>query len=106
MSRGSLPTSVYVVIHDKEPYDSGSDYRYSAMLPARQDTDIIGIYYNYRRAAGTARDYILDMFGVDVEDDNEQSGDDSTGFDWEGEGSVRVPIGFILRSILWSEIRS
>ena len=47
------PSTVYLVIHDGEPQDSGSDYR--SMSPARQDTEIVGIFYGIGRAVRGGR---------------------------------------------------
>ena len=47
------PSRVFVVIHDKEPPDTG-DSRYSEFLPSRQDTEIVGIFYDYKKAAKNA----------------------------------------------------
>ena len=87
----SRPSNVYVVIHDKEPDDSGSDYNYSAHLPDRQDTTIVGIFYEYHSAARAAGEYVRDDLG---EEEEEDEGDDDdaesrapfSDIDWRGEG--------------------
>ena len=89
----SRPSSVYVVIHDKEPDDSGSDYNYSAHLPDRQDTTIVGIFYEYHSAARAAGEYVRDeLCQGDEEEDDEGDDDDAEShapfsyIDWRGEG--------------------
>jgi hypothetical protein len=41
------PKKVYIVVHDKEPQDSGSDVYRAGFLPARQDTTIVSVHYSY-----------------------------------------------------------
>jgi hypothetical protein len=84
-----LPSSVYVVIHDKEPQDSGSDYRRSAFLPSRQDTKIVGIFYDYSSAARAAADYVVDEFCLDYDEDESDDGDRLGHIDWMDEGWYR-----------------
>lgn len=73
------PSRVYVVIHDKEPQDSGSDYRYSAFLASRQDTEIVGVYYDFSNACRAAGDYVRKTFDVHR----------LSGIDWEEDGWFR-----------------
>ena len=56
----SGPGKVWLVVHDKEPQDSGSDYRYSSTLPQRQDTEIVSAHATYNGAARAAAAYCLD----------------------------------------------
>ncbi|KAL7497366.1 hypothetical protein ACHAWT_006378 [Skeletonema menzelii] len=84
------PSNVYIVIHDKEPQDSGSDYRYSSMLPSRQDTTIVGVFYEYSSATRAAEVYVRNQFCYD--EDEEGSDEDEgpfIGIDWQGEGWFR-----------------
>ena len=87
----SRPKSVYVIIHDKEPQDSGSDHHRSSFLPARQDTEIVGIYYDYTEAVSAAEEYVMEEF--DVDEDSDDDGSDGEGplshIDWEEEGWLR-----------------
>jgi hypothetical protein len=87
----SRPSQVYIVIHDKEPQDSGSDYNYSSFLPSRQDTQIIGVYFSYADAACSAAQYVVDEFGVDDEKDEDEDSDDGlmSSVDWTKEGWFR-----------------
>lgn len=85
------PNRVYIVIHDKEPQDSGSDYRYSAFLASRQDTIIVGVYYDYNNACHAAGDYVRETFDMyeDEDDDDSDSEDQFSDVDWEGDGWFR-----------------
>ena len=87
------PSAVYVVIHDKEPQDSGSDYNYSNFLPSRQDTTIIGVFYEYSSAARVAGEYVRDTWCDDDEESNEDDDEKSMAplshIDWQGEGWFR-----------------
>lgn len=89
----SRPKVVYVVIHDKEPQDSGSDYRLSSFLPTRQDTEIVGIYYNYSDAARAAGEYVIGLGFCDVDEDSNVDESDDEGplsyIDWRAEGWYR-----------------
>ena len=84
------PSTVYLVIHDGEPQDSGSDYR--SMSPARQDTEIVGIFYGIGRAVRAAEVYVQDELGGRL--DHSEVGVGSCGgireegepIDWEGDG--------------------
>jgi hypothetical protein len=90
-AKRSRPSQVFIVIHDKEPQDSGSDYNHSAFLPSRQDTKIVGVYYRYEDAACSAKDYVEGKFGIyddEDEDDDSDSGPLSN-VDWTGEGWFR-----------------
>lgn len=66
---------VYVLIHEMEPSDSGSDFRRASFLPSRFDTDIVGVYSSYRNAKKAAEKYVSTNLGVDVEE-----------IDWLGDG--------------------
>ena len=68
---------VYILIHEKTPQDSGSDYQFSASLPDREDTDIIGVFASLDGAIEEANDTIMSYF--------EEDGDD---VDWTGEGFI------------------
>jgi len=69
--------TVYILIHEKTPQDSGSDYQFSASLPDREDTDIIGVFASLDGAIEEANDTIMSYFEAD--------GDD---VDWTGEGFI------------------
>lgn len=65
--RSVRPSKVFVVIHDKEPPDAGSDYRRGPVfisIPARQNTLIVGLYYDYADAARAAGQYVQGEFDV------------------------------------------
>lgn len=72
---------VFILVHDKEPQDSGSDYNYSSSLPATQDSVIVGVYSTQERAEKKARDYTKENF--DIYDH------DLYGIQWQGEGWYR-----------------
>lgn len=86
----SRPKSVYVVIHDKEPQGSGSDY-HDRFLSDRQDTEIVGIYYKYSDAAKAAGEYVMEEFDLDEDPDEDESDDEGplSHIDWEDEGWFR-----------------
>ncbi len=83
------PSNVYIVIHDKEPQDSGSDYHYSSTLPSRQDTKIIGVFYEYSSAALAAEDYVREEFCIDEDEEDDEDEGPFSGIDWQGEGWFR-----------------
>lgn len=89
------PSRVYVVIHDKEPQESGSDYVYNDMLPSKQDTKIVGIYYDYKDACEAAWEYVKCTFGIDDEDEDDDDSDSENQFSqaggiyWSDEGWVQ-----------------
>lgn len=58
----SSATTVFIHIHDKEPQDSGSGFRFSAMLHARQDTEILAVYADEDRAMAAAEDYVFETW--------------------------------------------
>ena len=63
------------------------NYRYNAFLPNRQDTEIVGIYYDYNDACKAAWEYVKDKFGIDEDKDDEGS-DSEEQFkfiDWDKE---------------------
>ena len=62
---------VFLVVHDKEPQDSGSDFAHSQFLPSRQDTQIVGVYSSLAKATRAARHYVLENFFVEEEDEDE-----------------------------------
>lgn len=66
---------VYVLIHEMEPSDSGSDFRRASFLPIRFDTDIVGVFSSYQNAKRAAVKYVSSNLGVDVEE-----------IDWLGDG--------------------
>ena len=90
---------VYVVIHDKEPQDSGSDYQRSAFLPSRCDTDIVGVFTSYAKAVNAAKDYLVENDYVCDDDDYSDNDDESNdegwrerlfrNIDWTGDGWFR-----------------
>ena len=87
------PNEIFLVIHDKEPQDSGSDYAYSSFLPNRRDTEIVSAHKTLAGAKRGARKYVLDNFesdlGIrDLEDDDEVDGY-FCGYDWKGKGFYR-----------------
>lgn len=90
--RTSRPSRVFVVIHDKEPQDSGSDHNRSAFLPSRQDTVIVGIFYEYDSAARAAGEYVRDTF--DIYEDEEEEGGDGGNDDDSDEESI-APLSHI-----------
>eukprot|EP00961_Rhodomonas_salina_P055163 741063-Rhodomonas_salina.1 len=49
---------VYLVIHDKEPQDSGSDYNYSSCLHSRQDSEVLYVCSTQKRAEMLAKAYV------------------------------------------------
>ena len=98
------PDKVFVVIHDKEPQDSGSDYRKSFFIASKEDTEIVGIYYKYKDACRAAEEYIRETFptkdhvmeGYDPENPFEDIGWDDDGWlkyaelSYEGDDRVHV----------------
>lgn len=84
---------MWLVVHDKEPQDSGSDYRYSSTLPQRQDTEIVSAHATYNGAARAAAAYCLDneLLGAceDATEDDMEDDDFVLGFDWTGAGMYR-----------------
>jgi hypothetical protein len=90
-AKRSRPSLIHIVIHDKEPQDSGSDYNYSAFLPSRQDTKIVGVYYSYADAVLSARDYVAAEYDVDDQNDGDDDSDSGplSNVDWIGEGWFR-----------------
>ena len=94
---------VFLVVHDKEPQDSGSDFAHSQLLPSRQDTQIVGVYSSLAKATRSARHYVLENslwnFFVEEEDEDDEhrpprpiaSAEDIglRDVDWEGEGWYR-----------------
>jgi hypothetical protein len=94
----ALPTKVYIVIHDKEPQDSGSDYRHSMFLPSHQDTDIIGVFRNYKDAAYAAGEYVVENWDVEDEDDDDDDddGDEEESGDKNGNNNkLKPPLSYI-----------
>lgn len=87
--------NIFVVVHDQEPSDSGSDFRRASTLPSRFDTEIIGLYSSYRKAKRAAKKYLaseLDVDEGDIEDDIDWLGDGwCPSEDYGGEGSVIGP---------------
>ena len=83
-----VPSKVFIIIHDKEPQDSGSDHVYSAALPMREDTKIVGVYYEYADAARAAKDYVANEFGVNYDDENEFNAPLGE-IDWREQGWFR-----------------
>jgi hypothetical protein len=87
-----LPSSVCVVLHDKVPQ---KNWRRESFSPERQDTTIVGIFYNYNDAARAAGEYVQNEFDVEVDDfkaddDDDDDDDEQTShFDWDGEGWCR-----------------
>ena len=71
--------NIFVVFHDQEPSDSGSDFRRASILPSRFDTEIIGIYSSYRKAKRAAETYLANVFG-NLDEDT------ISGIDWLGDG--------------------
>ena len=71
--------NVFVVIHEREPSDSGSDFGRASMLPSRFDTEIIGLYSSFRKAKRAAETYLENVFG-DLDEDK------LSGIDWLGDG--------------------
>ena len=98
------PDHVYVLIHDKEPQDSGSDYRRSFFIASKEETEIIGIYYSYDDACRAAEAYIRETFatkyhameGADPENPFEDIGWDDDGWfrysevSYEGDDRVHI----------------
>ena len=78
---------VYILIHDMEPSDSGSDFRRASFLPNRFDTDIIGVYSSYQKAKRAAEKYMSTNLGVDDFDEDI----DWLGDGWEDLGAVEEP---------------
>ena len=66
---------IYILLHEMEPSDSGSDFRRASFLPNRFDTDIIGVYSSYHIAKRAAEKYVFSNFGSNVEE-----------IDWLGDG--------------------
>ena len=94
-NHGSSKERVFLVIHDREPQDSGSDYRYSSTLPNRQDTEVLSVHKSYEKAARAAQEYVLDTFDGAEElecdlDDDEEVNAFFDGYDWKGEGFYRA----------------
>ena len=88
-------THVYILIHDKEPQDSGSDYRLSQMTPARQDTEIIGVFSSYNKAERAAENYVRRKFSVSWDELDEICWDDEGWYrmaesSWEGDDRVYI----------------
>merc|ERR1712238_223007 len=84
------PSRVFLVIHDKEPPETG-DSRYSEFLPSRQDTEIVGIFYDYQKAAKNATNYVRSTWDI-WDDDDEDEDEELTPLhrvDWQGEGWYR-----------------
>lgn len=54
--------SVFILIHDKEPHRAG--YKHPQMVPARLNTEILGVFSTYEDAARAARKYVKRQFGV------------------------------------------
>lgn len=65
---------MYVLIHEMEPSDSGSDFHRASFLPNRFDIDIVGVYSSKQNASRAAVKYVSNL-GVDVEE-----------IDWLGDG--------------------
>ena len=72
------PKDVYLVIHDKEPQDSCSDYRHSSFLPGWCDTQIVGIYTSYQKAERAAQNYLIHHELIDVDNDDASDAYDET----------------------------
>ena len=90
---GSSSSKVFLVIHDREPQDSGSDYHYSSFLHNRQDTDVLSVHRSYDGAARAAREYVLCNWGEfeDLPDADDEDGVNEyfDGYKWTGEGFYR-----------------
>jgi hypothetical protein len=80
-----LPAFVCLVLHDKIPQ---ANWRQDEFTPDRQDTTIVGIFYNYNDAARAAGEYVENKFDVEVDDFKDDDDDDepTSHFDWDGEG--------------------
>lgn len=74
---------VYMVIHDKIPQDSGSDFEYSNSLPETQDTQIVGIFTSMALAVAAAEAYVEEEFGEVDEEECERG-------EWLKEGFFRT----------------
>ena len=93
MALAAFQEKIWLVIHDREPQDSGSDYNFSAGLPARQDTKVVSAHKTYNGAARAAAQYVLDNELISDETDatEDDMEDDAfvLAFDWMGEGVYR-----------------
>ena len=80
-----LPAHVCLVLHDKVPQ---ANWRRDEFTPDRQDTTIVGIFYNYNDAARAAGEYVRNEFDVEVDDfkDDDDEDEPTSCFDWDGEG--------------------
>jgi hypothetical protein len=92
---GSSTDKVFLVIHDREPQDSGSDYNHSNFLHNRQDTEVVSVHKSRELAVRAAQEYVLDNFdgeidqlGIDADDEDEVN-EHFDGYDWQGEGFYR-----------------
>jgi hypothetical protein len=93
LAKRSRPSQVYIVIHDQEPQDSGSDKNCSCFVPSRQDTKIVGVFYSYADAAYCASEYVQDDLWA-IDDGGEGEDDETDDFflsnvDWTGIGYFR-----------------
>mmetsp|Transcript_5627 Transcript_5627/g.6538 ORF Transcript_5627/g.6538 Transcript_5627/m.6538 type:complete len:158 (+) Transcript_5627:81-554(+) len=85
------PSRVFVVIHDKEPPDTGGG-RYSTFLPSRVDTEIVGVFYDYKKATKNATNYVRSTWDIWDDDDDDDDDEEVTPLhcvDWKGEGWYR-----------------
>ena len=64
--------NVFLVIHDGEPQDTGSNHNYSDTLPNTQDTKIIGVFTSYSKAVLAAEDYAQSMDWLEEEEEEEE----------------------------------